>query len=289
MEDQEREMAGAGREDVLKAKPKADPAARRWTVMIMGRVGKVRSFKVSPRVLLLFFLFLALYLPLSVVVFNEWVDLRRDNRAQRDRILQLREDLARAERTLFKFQQHVSLLESYIVSMKEEKGPPVEAEPAPAALSSPAASPSSAESIQTAPPPEPKEPEERSEPPEPATGFVDIKQMAITSEEGRVKVNFNLVNIDEGEDAVSGYIHILASGRYAGTSWWEVYPRGDVKDGMPRSYRAGQPFIIQRFKPIHGEFDARTERGAPDSIRVVVYDDRGRLIFEKAYEVENAS
>ena len=278
MEDYERGMAGTGKEDVVKTKKQTDTAARKWTVMVMGRMGKVRSFKVSPRLVWICFLFIALYLPVSIVVFNRWVDLRRETGEQRARIVQIEEDLGRAERTLFKFQQHVALLDGYISSMKEERSRPAATGPAPVEAAAPAGRepPSEAASEET--------PKTAVQAPE----LVDIQQVSVKNEKGVVAVNFNLVNIDQ-EDAVSGYIHILASGRYGDASWWEVYPRGDVKDGLPASYRVGQPFIIQRFKPIHGEFDARNERGAPETIRIVVYDDGGTLIFDASYEVEHVS
>jgi len=278
VEDYERGMAGTGKEDVVKTKKQTDTAARKLTVMVMGRMGKVRSFKVSPRLVWVCILFIALYLPASIFVFNRWVDLRRETTEQRAKIVQFEEDLGRAERTLFKFQQHVALLDGYIASMKEERSRPVATAPAPAEAAAPAGREPPAEAAS----------EKTHETAGRAPELVDIQQMSVKNEKGVVAVNFNLVNIDQ-EDAVSGYIHILASGRYGEASWWEIYPRGDVKDGLPASYRVGQPFIIQRFKPIHGEFDARTERGAPETIRIVVYDDGGTLIFDASYEVEHVS
>jgi len=246
--------------------------------MVMGRVGKVRSFKVSPRVLFWTFLFLLVYLPVSVLVVNQWVGLRREVKVQQQEIDRLGVELARAERTLFKFQQHVTLLESYIDSLEsgkeqreavrasEETGSTVEDEPQ-------------------------ESREEEPSPPEPVVrGLVGVEQMAIERAEDAVQVSFNLTNIAEGEEPVSGYVHILASGKENGSPWWEVYPRGEVaEDGIPESYRRGLPFIIQRFKPIQGRFSAGPGRGLPDAIRVVVYDDTGRLIYNEAFEVENAS
>jgi hypothetical protein len=250
--------------------------------MVMGRVGKVRSFKVSPRVLFWTFLFLLLYLPLSVLVVNHWVDLRRETKTRKEAIDRLELDLAKAERALFKFRQHVTLLETYIESLEsgQERRAAVPAEmskPEPAAAEEPPL-PQAEEAVE----PDPPEPE--------VQGLVDVQRMTIEPEGGAVQVSFNLMNITEGEEPVSGYVHILAAGDEDGSPWWKVYPRGEVaENGIPESYRKGQPFIIQRFKPIQGRFGAEPGRGLPDSIRVVVYDDTGRLIYSESFEVNHAS
>jgi hypothetical protein len=248
----------------------------------MGRVGKVRSFKVSPRVLFWTLLFLLLYLPASVLVINQWVDLRREAKVREETIDRLELEVAKAERALFKFRQHVTLLEGYIQSLDSEK----ERQAASREIETPEPEPRVGEE----PPPQVEE-KETPEPAEPEVrGLVDVERMIIEREEGAVQVSFNLTNITEAEEPVSGYVHILAAGEENGSPWWEVYPRGKVaENGIPESYRMGQPFIIQRFKPIQGRFTAEPGRGLPESIRVVVYDDAGHLIYHEAFEVKHAS
>lgn len=243
--------------------------------MIMGRIGKVRTFKISPRVIFLTLLFLTLYLPISVLVFNHWVDLRRTTRQQQARLDEIALKLERTERALFKFKQHVVLLETYIESMGTQESQSVDEPNHGAVVETPS---QGAETAEEEAPPEASEPE-----------LVDVEKMAFSIEPGAFLVDFNLTNIDRGEDPVSGYIHILATGTENGETWWEVYPRGSVEDGLPVNYRVGQPFIIQRFKPVQGRFDMGSQRGAPTTVRVVVYDDTGRLIYNTPFEVDHAS
>ncbi len=247
--------------------------------MVMGRVGKVRSFKVSPGVLFWSMVFLLVYLPVSVLVINQWVDLRRQVRSQGAEIERLELELARSERNQFKFQQHVALLESYIATMEFEGASP-DPEPEPAGET---------EAPEQEGPAETRAEEEPPPPRAPIQGLVDVEEMSSQQEGGAVKVTFNLVNITEGTDPVSGYVHIMATGREDGSAWWRVYPRGRVSEGFPESYRVGQPFIIQRFKPIQGRFDVPEERSGPETIRIVVYDDTGRLIYHRDFEVGHAS
>ncbi len=235
--------------------------------MVMGHVGKVRSFKVSPRLLFWSIVFLALYFPFSIVVTNWWMDLKRETEEQRSRIDKLEQELFRSERSLFKFQQHVALLDGYIASLEMGKG--LEG-----------ASDNGVEEENTISGTE-------SATDEPLSDLVDIQRMTIDKDNRRLKVAFNLVNIFKGDEPVSGYVHVLASGRDRGNPWWEIYPRGEVEKGMPAKYRVGHPFIIQRFKPIRAQFHMRP--GGPDSIRVVVYDEKGRLIYLGSFDVDEAS
>ncbi len=245
--------------------------------MVMGRVGKVRSFKISPGVLFWSALFLLVYLPVSVFVVNRWVDLRRETKKQEVEIERLELALARSERSLFKFKQHVTLLEGYITSLDLEERRPAAVETA--------EEPGTQEQEE----PEEAQVQDKTPQPEPGGDLVGIERMATERKGNTVEVAFNLVNVTEGEEPVSGYVHILATGEEHGSSWWETYPRGEVSEGFPKSYRSGQPFIIQRFKPIRGRFDIQTGRGGPESIRVVVYGDSGRLIHHEDFEVKNAS
>ncbi|MGD8387541.1 MAG: hypothetical protein PVG49_10405 [Desulfobacteraceae bacterium] len=260
--------------------------SQRWTIMIMGRFGKMRSFKISPHLIFWSLLFLAVYLPASVLVFNRWVELRQTTRNQETRIDEIEMKLEKAERALFKFKQHVILLETYIESlekqeMRTEAEPPQEAP----AVETPPQEPETVEAAS----PQAEQAQEEEEAPAEEPELVDVEKLTFSIEPGSFLVDFNLTNIHRGEDPVSGYIHILASGTTNGDTWWEVYPRGSVENGLPVSYRVGQPFIIQRFKPVQGRFDIRPERGAPTTIHVVVYDDTGRLIYNTPFEVDHAS
>jgi len=257
--------------------------------MIMGRMGKVRSFKISPHVIFWSLLFLALYLPASVLVFNRWVDLRQTSRVQEARIDEIALKLEKAERALFKFKQHVILLEAYIESLeKQEMKPAAETQQEGPAVEAP---PQEPETVAAEPPQEAQQvrEEEEAPPEEPASDIVDVEKLVFNIEPGLFLVDFNLTNVNRGEDPVSGYVHILASGTENGDTWWEVYPRGSVENGLPVSYRLGQPFIIQRFKPVQGRFDVGPEHRAPTTIRIVVYDNAGRLIYDTPFEVDHAS
>lgn len=274
MEDQGRGMAGTGAEQPLRP-DKGQPASKRWTIMIMGRVGKVRSFKVSPRILFWGVVFLVVYFPLSIVVFNRWVDLQRENEALMMRIAELDSDLARTERSLLQSQERVTLL------LDGRNDSPGSEMWLPETVASPDLTEQQSE--------EAPDPETRLPTPEVLSGLVDIERMSIARERTRTNVSFNLVNIAGGGETVSGYVHILAYVDRGEETWWAAYPRGEVESGLPVDFDVGQPFIIQRFRPIRGSFDDRDGVGGPESILVVVYDDSGRLIYYDSYDVKDHS
>ena len=104
-----------------------------------------------------------------------------------------------------------------------------------------------------------------------------------------LKVNFKLVNIHQDESPVSGYVHIIAINKDADPPQLWTYPKVALRDGFPVDYKRGQLFFIKRFKTIRGEYSLDSEAECLSSVKVVVYDHPGTLIFQKEFEVKNAS
>lgn len=277
MEDQGRRVESPEKEPEVRQKG-ADGRTRRWTVMIMGRIGKVRSFKISPRLLFWSFLFLALYFTFSILVIHRWISLEKETRQHQTRMVELDSKLKETEKDLFRCRQDVAVLGNYIDSLEEGKDGAV----------APKEAPDVGEEKTEEPPPEEATAEDL-EPVVPLAGIADVEDFEITREPGKVTVNFNLKNESQGEEPLSGYIHIIATGKFNGGSWWKIYPRGEMENDFPINYRAGQPFIIQRFKPVQGSFEYTPEQGAPDLIRVVAYDNNGNLIYDSSFEVDHES
>jgi hypothetical protein len=118
---------------------------------------------------------------------------------------------------------------------------------------------------------------------------VDVRDMVIRRDGARMNIRFDLVNIQEGHNRVGGYVHIIARDYSADPPRLWVYPQEDLRDGVPVNYRKGQLFYINRYKPIKGKFHLNSQDRAPSSIFVLVYDQSGKTIFEKEFEVKNAS
>ena len=251
------------------------------TFMIMKSVGQVRSFKISPRILFLAALFLFLYILTSILVINEYLEIRQVSTSQSKMINKLDEAALKTNQHFERSRQQVAFLEDYIRNLEEEKGKSEET----TSVSQTEKIEEKVEERYTAPPKTPllKEKEEKPE------EIVDIKEMAIKKDGARIVLSLKLVNMNPGEEAVGGYIHIIAAGdKLVPPEGW-TYPREKLKEGVPVNFRRGQPFRIQRFKPFKARFKLGPDDELPSVIRVFVYDQSGALMLKKEFRVGNES
>lgn len=274
MEDQEREMAPTERETPpVKKKPKDEA---RLTIMIIRSVGRVRSFKISPRIVFWATLFLIIYIPTSVFIINNYIALYRAHKTQSKKIEQLESEVSKSQKNLRRFRQHVALLEDYISHLeeppKEKRASRIVEPPQVGSITSGAES--SARNRGQA---------------EIHAGVVDIKDMVIQKEGARMTVDFKLVNMNPGESAVGGYIHMIALGNNPNPPPEWTFPRVWLQEGVPANFRRGQLFLIQRFKPVHGKFDFAPNSEPPTALKVLVYDQSGVLILQREFEVSHVS
>ena len=248
--------------------------------MILRGVGKVRSFRISPRLFIWAVLFFIAYLLCSVIIINEYIGLRKRTALQSQKIEVLETRSVKDQKDLIRFKQHIALLEDYIQSLEEQK------EEAPAAsprTEEPAVKKASPASPVQAEKPRPAEPKEIT------STVVDVKDLVIQKEHDRMRVSFKLVNILEGDEAVAGYYHIIAKDESSNPPGIWTYPQQELVNGLPSSFKRGKVFLIQRFKPIHWWFDIPPGFNPPSSITVLVYDQAGDLILRKLFEVDHES
>lgn len=249
---------------------------RGMTVMIIRSVGKIRSFKLSGRSVFWVILFLLIYIPSTVLIVNEYLELRYEHGVLSDLLRLQEKELGESRQAVLRSKQHVALLEEFVNNIQtntyqEENNSDYKKSPG---ISQPAEEKIvNSENI-------PKVKQEK---------IVDTQDIVIQKEGSIITVDFKLVNLQKGEDALGGYIHIIAESRNVDPPQVWTYPREKLQDGFPVNYRRGELFIIKRFKPIHGRIDLVSSNTPPSVVRVVVYDQSGVLILEKEFEVSNAS
>ena len=88
------------------------------TVMVSSGVGKVRSFKISYRILLCSSLFFACYIIISILVFNRYFDELRASRDQSRRIQRIQREIEATKRGLYQSKQRLAFLEDYFLNLK---------------------------------------------------------------------------------------------------------------------------------------------------------------------------
>jgi hypothetical protein len=300
LEDQGREVAPTESEiPPVKKKPHDED---RLTIMIIRSLGRVRSFKISPHIVFWATLFFVLYIPFSVFIINKYIELYRANRTQSTKIEQLEKEVIKGQKDLGKFRQHVTLLEAYIRHLEEPKRPQKKTasrgnEVAKKKDASRKIEPSKEKDTsrkveiireETVPSDAGSIPVESKEEMKPI-GAVDIKDMVIQKEGARLSVEFKLVNMNPGETAVGGYIHLIALGNDPNSPPEWTFPRVRLEEGIPVNFRRGQLFLIQRFKPVQGRFHLTPSSEPPTALKVLVYDQSGLLILKREFEVSHVS
>lgn len=272
MEDQERGMA-TPKVEIPSVKPRADDE-NRVTVMILRGVGKVRSFRISPRLFILALVFFLAYLTCSVVAFNEYFRLRRLNGLQFQVIEEQKKLAVKDQKVMVRSKQHIDLLEDYIRTL-EEQNETKTTKIKTAEIPTQKAPPSEVAATQ------PGEPEEIT------SALVDIKDLVIQKELTRMRVRFKLVNTLPAGEAVGGYYHMIAKGDSPNPPEDWIYPQQELENGLPVNFKRGKVFLIQRFKPIYWGFDISAGSNTPTAIIVLVYDQSGDLILRKSFEVNH--
>ncbi|MFH1489352.1 MAG: hypothetical protein ABII06_10635 [Pseudomonadota bacterium] len=255
----------------------------RLTVMIMKSVGKVRSFKISSRILFLAAMFFLLYIIASILVINQYLEIRRESLTRSTKIRDLDQGALKNSRELERSRQQIAFLEDYIRNLEEGQEKIEEPKEAP----KPAKVEKKGEERQAELPKPPAEKDQEPAVAAPAE-VVGIQDLAIQREGSQIAINLKIVNIHPDDGAVGGYIHIIAEGeKFVPPEEW-TYPRETLQGGLPVNFRKGQPFRIQRFKPFRARFKMGPDGQLPSAIRVLIYDQSGAVMLKKEFEVGNA-
>ncbi len=253
-------------EKIIPPGEKGHRHVRDITVMIIRGVGKVQSFKISPRIVFWAAAFFLIYISASIFIINKHFDLRRTHLAQSERIIQLKRQSSESKQNIHRFEQHLAMLRDYIDQL-ETRGEQQDLPPKNEYLQYKGTARSVVD----------------------ISNVVDVKDMVIQKEESRIIVDFKLVNTQPGENVVGGYLHIIAMGKDPNPPPEWTHPEEKIQNGLPLNFRRGQFFLIRRYKPIHSKFNLFSNSETLTSVKVLVYDRSGVIILEKEFEVSNAS
>lgn len=273
MEDQKRDVAPlAGKGKTVKRK---HSRATDLTIMIVANLGKVRSFKISSRLLTWSFLFFVFYIVVSIIIINDYFEKRWTNNALTEQLEGLQYEIEGTKKELYRSKQHLALLENQIYPretiVEEEVEQPADTE---------------LQEENDALPEDDCSSEKVMEPSRESP--VDIENLETKSDNNKLKVFFKLVNMYEGDKSANGYVHIIATNKKSDPPQLWTYPKVALQNGIPIDYKRGQLFLIKHFKTIRGEFFFSSPTEFPSSIKVLVYDQSGKMLLQKEFEVENA-
>ncbi|MFB0532888.1 MAG: hypothetical protein ACETVU_04380, partial [Desulfatiglandales bacterium] len=122
-------------------------------------------------------------------------------------------------------------------------------------------------------------------PESPLPKIVDIEEVNIRRDGATLYVAFRIINRQENEEPLGGYIFVLASPKDSDPSEVWVYPSSSLKDGLPVNYTRGHRFFIERFMSIDIKLRIGGSIDIPLILKILVYDRDGALILEKLVEV----
>jgi hypothetical protein len=240
--------------------------------MIMGSVGRVVSFQISSRIFIGSIVFFVGYLALSLFILNGYIQLRTASSENIEKCIRLEDENAANKKAIARSRQQISLLEGYIrhieegaeglTGKKEQTRSSGEKATATAAL-----------------------PERTAKTPQ----TVDVTDMVIQKEGSTMSINLKVVNVQAGEGAVGGYIHLIAYDRKGQPSKEWPYPQQKLEKGMPVNYRKGQVFLINKYKQLHVRLNLGNASESPTGIKVLVYDQAGEIALQKEMEVTQPS
>jgi len=249
MENQKRDVGPAKREKnkVMKTSKGED----RLTIMIFKGSGRVRTARISSRIVLWAFAFFLIYIIGTIFLSNSYFDIYRTNKNQAEIIAVLEREITKTKKSLKRAKEYIALYDEYLTEEKEQS-------------------------------PEPMSTVDYTESSLPK--LVDISDLQVKRDSSKIHVNFKIVNNQLNEEPIGGYIFVLASIKDSEQSEVWVYPSSPLKNGLPADYKRGQRFFIQRFKTVTGRYTLNKSTDNALILEILVYDRDGRLILKKVVE-----
>ena len=291
MEDLSRNVAQATQ---VKGPGRAKRAPRRWTVLLIGDLGKVASFHVTRSLLLALPAFLVAILGVvtySVVSYNF---ARLENRGLRRDVDRLRAELETAEKAREKALVGLTVLQDRVEQSARKESPASDQEtrdaasrvtkPGPAATASVKASEAPKPRALSLPPTGAKKEKIASPPSLPRIVVKDLKIWQ-EPESNTFKFQFVLKNIDRESGKIAGYTFLVLKPQEASEEPVRAFPWSPLKDGKPATFKRGQYFSIARFKSVRARLVDVSTISRFKTATVYVYSETGDLLVEEVFEV----
>ncbi|MBW2019550.1 MAG: hypothetical protein JRI58_07070 [Deltaproteobacteria bacterium] len=258
-------------------------APRHWTVLLIGDLGKIVSFRLSKPLVLA--LTVCVTASLSIVIY--WVvsynSVCMENTQLKKELDTLTAGLKAAER-----EREKALVRLMVLEGKAEQ-----TDEAPAAtVQEPTADKPEGEEgaksvgpVSPAPAPETRETVQKVSP-GPARMSVENFKIRQDPEDNALKCEFLLRNIDPQGMKISGHTFVVLNPKEGSGESPKAFPWTPLKDGRPTLFQRGQRFSIARFMVVHGTLTGVSAIDRFTTATVYVYANTGDLLVEKVFEVD---
>ena len=256
--------------------------------MLIGSVGRIRSFKMSRKFILYTSIFFFVYLIVSILIFYLYFDLYVAHGTQAEKMQQMEAELRDKTKSLEQDKMYIQGLRDYISTHRGESGDRGETDiarekkPREKALKEENTPP-----VKTPAAPEKKE--DTTPKKEAVLSSVEVRDVVFRIVDSELILDFKIANNLAEQSPAEGYVHIIAMDKNKECPPELNYTHNKLEDCVPVDYRRGQQFSIQRFKPYQRVFKISPDSEQPSFIRILVYDRSGKLILEKEFPVTNES
>ncbi len=289
MEDLSRNLSQGSQ---IRSPGRTNKEPRRWTVLLIGDLGKIISFHVGkPLVLGLTACLCAI---LGVVIYSvvSYNSARLENTQLIKDLDTLRAQLETAENAKEKALVGLMVLEDSVKPTARKAGPASDRK---TKVTRPRPADTKAAKAKTPERPKPaavaslptRAEEDRIGPPV-SLAKILVKNLEIWQEpdDNAFKFQFALKNVDREGGRIAGHTFVVLKPEEGSRETVRAFPWSPMKDGKPAIFKRGQFFSIARFKFVRGTLtDVSTINRFKTAI-VYVYSDTGGLLVEKVFEVD---
>lgn len=114
---------------------------------------------------------------------------------------------------------------------------------------------------------------------------VAVRIVRQTITKARIDVVFDVVNKDQDEKPVAGYVTTIARGQRAGKPWIEASPAMRLSPlGRPLNFRRGEAFSVQRYRRFRAKFQVADKK--IKRLEFLLYSRTGDLILVKMIDLD---
>ena len=293
MEDLSRNLSQGSQ---VKSPGRTHKEPRRWTVLLIGDLGKIISFHVGKP--LVFSLTACLCAILGVVTYSvvSYNSVRLENTQLIKDLDTLRAQLETAENAKEKALVGLMVLEDSVKQTARKAGPASDRKTKGVASKVTRPKPAATKAARAEAPETPKpaavallptgaEEDKIGPPVSPARILVKNLEIWQEPDDNAFKFQFALKNVDRESGRIAGHTFVVLKPEDGSREPVRAFPWSPMKDGKPTIFKRGQFFSIARFKFVRGTL---TDVSTIDRFKIAtvyVYSDTGGLLVEEVFEV----
>lgn len=285
----------------------------RWTVLLIGDLGKIASFHIGKPFLIALAACLAALLAIVIYSVGSYNSVRSETTRLKKELDTLRVALDTSEKAKEKALVGLMVLEDDVKQTAKKAGPASDREakdialkartPSPPATKTAEAKESEKPSLadtntaKAQTPEKPSPPATSSQPTRAdedkiaqslSPASIQVRNLEIwrNADGNAFKYRFALKNVDEERDKIAGHTFVVLRPEEGSQEPIRPFPWSLLKDGKPVIFKRGQYFSIARFKFVSGTLTGVDTIEHFKFATVYVYSDTGDLLVKEVFEVD---